>query len=145
MTSSNKTTGSSKVELGDLWLRWYVHKDNNAINLGWEHEPRKDLQQLRVRDIANPDVWKSRGAQDVTQLVGQAAGIEQYMYSFRDFSSVSFNLTCELSPEGFVIVDGSHRSCALYLLGTDVSFDIHVVTGVIPRDLLDGPRHDSLS
>src|SRR5215218_5172786 len=133
--------------LGALWMRWYVDRNDYSKNLPFDHAPRAHVQQLQVRDIENSDVWKSLGGLPTGNVDGsQAHCIERYREHFAGTASAVLMLPTAVTAEGAVIVDGTHRACALYKLGIDIQLSsIDVPADVMPGDTQAGPRDEPIS
>lgn len=106
---------TDREELGDLWLPWFVRRDNPA-------EPIRDLdrtnaRQLQVRDVLDePAVRPALELEDPPGSGWSHIGrIEHYKQQWRDLPGVSQGpLPAFRTSDGPVLLDGCHRCCMIY-------------------------------
>jgi hypothetical protein len=106
--------------LGELWTLWCVDRSepDKPVNIG--HEPAQNARQLRVRDVERPDVWAALGQQQKEDRgISSACNIER----IRRWLAEPYMIEVEafqLPDSGeWVVCEGNHTSCALYLLAPD--------------------------
>lgn len=108
---------TDREELGDLWLPWFVRRDNPA-------EPIRDLnrsnaRQLRVRDVVDdPAVRPALELEDEDpqgNRLSHIGRIDYYKDQWGESPGVSQGpLPAFRTPDGPVLQDGCHRCCMIY-------------------------------
>jgi hypothetical protein len=133
----------SRVDLGGLWLRWYVRRSDRTRPIADIQAEHAEAIQLRVRDLDDPAVWSALGEIDPAQPGhSHVARILEYEERFEGVEAAAIILPAWGSPEGPVIIDGAHRACAIYRLAPAV-LEVEVLRLEAPSghpDLLAGPR-----
>jgi hypothetical protein len=106
--------------LGNLWLPWYVWRVDPTRPFEPIRERPGDAQQLQVRDVLDARAWKALSAPDPGRPdMSHAKSIERYEEAYRHADIAVFVAPAWRVPEGQVLIDGSHRACALYRLHPD--------------------------
>jgi hypothetical protein len=132
-------------ELGALWLRWYVHRDDPSepVDLSTLQSQPDRARQLRVRDVADEQIWTALSVPDPNQRdQSHTQRIEHYQDRYYKAEVVAFSAPAWITPEGPVLIDGAHRACAIYLLDPK-TLDADVAPFPLPEGFLDvmpGPR-----
>jgi hypothetical protein len=107
----------NREDLGNLWLRWYVHRSNPRQPFAAIWETVDDAQQLRVRDLADDRVWEAMSHADANAPDrSHAKTIQEYEDQYRSFEAIAFIAPAWSVSEGYVLIDGAHRACAIYRL-----------------------------
>lgn len=111
------------VPVGDLWIPWYVYRDNPAEPIKHGLPDEIDVaRQLRVRDIDDPAIWEALGKPSGDVI--HAAKIESLREVFAEKDVVAIFAGVPLENDSWLLLDGCHRACALYLLDRSRQVDI---------------------
>jgi hypothetical protein len=134
--------------LGQLWLGWYVWREDPNRPFEPIRTRPEDAQQLQVRDIADERVWAALSEPDPHQPTWTHTGkIEEYEQRYREVERAALIVPAWHTPEGFVLIEGNHRACALYRLDPPY-LDADVMSLSPPVDWPDvhpAPRRTTLS
>jgi len=121
--SSFGVTITAREDLATLWLPWCVVRRHPDVALRIDHEPhrRHEARQLRVADLDDQRVrcaLSTYARPDGTDVLSSililaanyAAATERVVIQCGE----AFN-----TPEGMMLHEASHRSCAIYESGID--------------------------
>jgi hypothetical protein len=98
----------SRLELGAMWLRWYVRRDDVSVAASFEGD-YPNMRRLRVTEFCEN---RERFA-GVNALKRET--IEWYLRSF-DANEIAFEGKSFRADGNWLIADGNHRAVALYVL-----------------------------
>jgi hypothetical protein len=112
--------------LGDLWLCWYIHRSDPRRPFADVHLGSQGAQQLRVWDVVDDQrAWEAMSQPDLNAPhLNHVKGIEDYEQRYRDWNWAVLIVPALSVPEGDVVIDGSHRACALYRLAIEIDADV---------------------
>lgn len=126
------------ISIEQLWLPWFVHRAEPARPVVGPLQPQLDIaQQVRIRDVATPQVWEALGQPDPNNPDAQihTVGIEAQTERFAGATVVAI-LPVRPVAGGWVLLDGCHRACALHRLDPAAKADLIELPFVV------GPAYD---
>jgi hypothetical protein len=124
--------------IAQLWLPWFVHRATPSCPVVGPLAPQLEIaQQVRIRNVDDPRVWKALEQPDPNDADAQihTVGIEAQTQRLAGATIVAI-LPVRPVDGGWVLLDGCHRACALYRLNPEVEADL------IELPFLDGPQFD---
>ncbi len=107
---------TDRPTLGDLWTLWCIDRSapDTPVNIG--QKPAHNARQLRVREIEYRAVWSALDKQPTRHGISSAANIERIRAWLGESYAVEID-AFQLPDSGeWVVCEGNHTSCALYLL-----------------------------
>lgn len=106
-----------RVELGELWLRWYIQRADREKPITNIEAEYAEARQLQVMDVEGPEVWRALATPDPAEPAhNHVARIEYYEDRYRGTDQAVLVLPAWHTDQGPVIIDGAHRACALWRL-----------------------------
>jgi hypothetical protein len=106
-------------ELGDLWLPWYVRRDDPATPIQDIDAERAVARQLRIHDIEDHEIRQALGweYEHEGRKWTHLSRIEDYRRQWEGLPGLSpERVPAWHTADGPVLRDGCHRTCAVYLL-----------------------------
>jgi hypothetical protein len=114
------------VPIGELWLPWYVYRDDPSRPVGAELAMVLHLaQQVRVRDLRDPQIRAAMGQRDLNEPDNSThiQRIEALRRRYEGVRTVAILPVLQVN-EGWVLLDGCHRACALHDLDPNAVADL---------------------
>jgi hypothetical protein len=122
--------------IGELWLPWFVYRDDPARPVGAElPHVLADAQQLRVRSLRD-----ERVRQALTHPTAHIDQIEDLRRRYVGATVVVAILPVRPVPEGWVLLDGCHRACALWRVNPAAAADLIIEPHLHPVTFAPAPR-----
>lgn len=121
----------SAQSIAQLWLPWFVHRSDSSRPVTDLAESLNDARQLRVCDLANPDAWHALSQPDPARPSdpSHTDRIDSLAAQLAPANVIAILPVLEV-PEGWIVMDGCHRACALWRINPAAVADI-----VIPPHL----------